>query len=201
MKYTKNIALASGCGLVFFLITIILMHLLRPDLHLLSSSVSEYAVGDYGWLMTNGFLSLAISALLLETGLLLSIRASKTSIITLSLFCIGSFLFTIFPTDIPVNKPTPRGLVHGFSALLALLNLGIAMIVWGFVFKKTRHWSSLAKLSWFFGVVSLVLFILFLATPVPFRGFSERILMGWDISWLIVISRRLYQHAALVATV
>ncbi len=31
------------------------MHLLRPDLHFLSSFVSEYAVGDYSWLMTVGF--------------------------------------------------------------------------------------------------------------------------------------------------
>ena len=190
----------SGCGLVIFFVIVLLMHFLRPDLYFFSSFVSEYAVGNYGWLMTIGFLSLATSALLLETGLLLSIKASKTSIITLSIFCIGSFLFTIFPTDIPVDKRTPRGLIHGFSALLALLNLGITMIAWGFVFKKNQHWKSLSKLCCFFGVISLVLFILFLATPVPFRGFSERILLIWDIGWLMLISTKLYQHSILVAT-
>ncbi len=190
----------SCCGLVFFLVATVLMHLLRPNLPFLSSFVSEYAVGDYGWLMTIGFFSLAIAALLLLIGLSMNLTTSNVSKITLGIFCAGTLLFSIFPTDVPVVlRPTPRGLIHGFAALIALIVLGVAMIAWGVVFNKNERWKGLKKLSIFFGVMSLLLFIIFLASPIPLRGLTERILLVWDVSWLLLVSRKLYHNAILIS--
>ena len=115
----------------------------------MSCFVSEYAVGEYGWLMTIAFYALAFGAALLLRGLLLNITSSKTSKITLSIFCIGMLLVAIFPTDIPGELPTPHGLIHGFAALIALTSLGISMIVWGVVFKKNNNLKNLATPSIF----------------------------------------------------
>ena len=113
----------------------------------------------------------------------------------------GILLVAIFPTDVPVIPPTPRGLVHGFSALIALTSLGISMIAWGTVFKKNENWERLAKPSLFFGVMSLLLFIVFFASPIPLRGLTERILMVWDISWLILVSSKLYRNSGFITPV
>ena len=166
---------------------------------MLSCFVSEYAVGNFGWLMTIAFYALAFAAALLLRGLLLNTTSSKASKITLSIFCVGMLLVAIFPTDVPVDPPTPRGLIHGFAALIALTSLGISMIVWGVVFKKNNNLKNLATPSIFYGVVSLVLLIIFIASPISFRGITQRFLLAWDISWLFLVSRKLYLHSALVA--
>ena len=167
---------------------------------MLSCFVSEYAVGNYGWLMTIAFYALAFAAALVLRGLLLNTKPSKTSKITLGIFCVGILLVAIFPTDVPVEPPSPRGLVHGFAALIALVSLGISMIAWGVVFKKNNNLKKLATPSLFFGVASLVLLIIFIASPISYRGLTQRFLLAWDISWLFLISRKLYSDTAGFAT-
>jgi hypothetical protein len=200
MKPTKPIAFISFCGCTAFVVIVCSLHFLRPDKNRLSCFVSEYAVGNYGWLMTLAFYTLAIAAALLLIGLLQDCKASATGCITLGIFSVGILLAGIFPTDLPGNPPTPCGLIHGFAALIALLNLGISMIAWRNVFKKNESWKSFAKPSIFYGVVSLVLLIIFVGSPISFRGLTQRILLGWDISWLLLVSWKLYQNTAGVAT-
>jgi uncharacterized membrane protein YidH (DUF202 family) len=200
MKPTKSIAFISLFGCTAFVVIVCLLHFLRPDKNRLSCFVSEYAVGNYGWLMTLAFYTLAIAAALLLIGLLQGYKASATACITFGIFSVGILLAGIFPTDVPVEPPTTRGLILGFAALIALLNLGISMIAWGNVFKKNENWKSFAKPSIFYGVVSLVLLIIFVGSPILFRGLTQRILLGWDISWLLLVSWKLYHNPAGVAT-
>lgn len=188
MKYNRAIPLISLCGTILFLAIVIILHVIRPDKNIMSCFVSEYAVGDYSWLMTTAFLSLATGVSLLLLALTRIVKASKTSVITLGIFCVGAFLLAIFPTDIPGDPPTSTGLIHGLSALVALLNLGIAMIFWGFVFSRNEECKSIAKLSWIFGAVSLALFIIFFMSPPAFRGLMQRILLLWNISWIVLVN-------------
>ena len=199
MKYTKTIAFISSCGLILFAVIVCLLHFLRPDKNRLSCFVSEYAVGNYSWLMTIAFYILSFAAALLLRGLLLNTTSSKTSNITLGIFCAGMLLVAIFPTDIPGELPTARGLIHGFAALIALTSLGISMIAWGVVFKKNNTLKRLATPSIFYGVVSLVLLIIFIASPISYRGLTQRFLLACDISWLFLVSRKLYLHSAFFA--
>lgn len=115
MSYTKKIALASLYGHLLFLFVFILMHFLRPDKSYLKNFTSEYAVDDFGWLMTLGFLGVVTGTLFFIIGLVFHFKPSKISVITLSLWCVGMLLATLFKTDVPVEKTTVKGLVHGFA--------------------------------------------------------------------------------------
>ena len=55
LKYNKAIAFISLCGVLLFLAITVLMHFLRLDKDPLVNFVSEYAVGNYGGIMTAGF--------------------------------------------------------------------------------------------------------------------------------------------------
>ena len=197
MKQTKTIALISISGFILFLVIVFTLHFLRPDKNMLTCYISEYAVGNYSWLLKISYYVLATSTALMLTGLLLNIDASKTSIITLGIFSFGILLASIFPTDVPVLPPTSIGLIHGIAALIALISLGITMIAWGFVFKKKENWKSFVKPSTYFGVLSLVLFIIHFASPLPIRGLTQRFLLVWDISWLLLVSNKLYRNSLL----
>lgn len=195
MKKTKNLAVISQAGFILFLTIVSVLHFLRPDKNMLSSFVSEYAVGNYNWVMTAGFYLLTMASAALLVGLLLGIKASKKGMVTFGIFCIGSILIAIFPTDVPVIPPTFHGLIHGFAALIALIDLPIAMIFLGYVFKENENWKSLAKPSLFFGLTSLVLFIIFFACPNTLKGIAERILLIWDVCWLLLVSNKLYSNS------
>jgi len=147
--------------------------------------------------MTTADYALTTAAVLLLTGLSLYFKASKKSMITLGIFCIGFLVLSIFPTDVPVIPTTPYGLIHALAALIALICLGIAMITWSFVFNTNENWKSLAKLSLFFGIVSLLLFIVHFASPIALKGLTRRILIIWDITWLLLVSIKLYLNTKL----
>lgn len=197
MKYTKIIALISLLGFILFLFIMLSLHFLRPDKNMLTCFVSEYAVGNYSWLLTTSYDVLAASATLLLIGLVLNNDSSKSSIITLGLFCIGILLASVFPTDVPVVHPTKTGIIHCIAALIGLISLGISMIIWGSVFKNNENWKSFAKLSIYFGAISLVLFIIHFVSPIPIKGLTQRILLVWDISWLLLVSSKLYRNSKL----
>ncbi len=112
MKHTKTIATISLLGFVLFLVIVCSLHFLRPDKNILTCFVSEYAVGNYSWLLTTSYNLLAASATLLLIGLVLNNDSSKSSFITLGLFCIGILLASVFPTDVPVVPPTQTGIIH-----------------------------------------------------------------------------------------
>lgn len=138
MKYSKTIGLFSLCGHLPFLAAFLLLHVLRPDKSIMSSFTSEFAAGDFGWIMTLGFFSITVGALSLIIGLLQQFSTTRTSLVSLSTWCIAMFLTGLFTTDLPGSAATPKGIIHGITALIAFINLGIAMISWGlFSGKKT----------------------------------------------------------------
>lgn len=192
MKKIKLLTLISLSGQVIFIAAVILMHFLRPDKNPVVDFVSEYAVGNYGWLMTFAFFSNAVGQACLFAVLLFVFKPSRISLFTFAIWCLGTFLFSIFKTDLPGQPPTFTGLVlHGIAALIAFVFLAISMMAWANVFKRNENWAKLTKISNFFGGTSIILFFVFLFSPVWLRGFTERILIGWDFGWLLLITTHL----------
>jgi alpha-beta hydrolase superfamily lysophospholipase len=192
IKRTKTFGLVSLGGHLLFISLVVLLHFLRTDLSLLTHFVSEYAFGVYGWVQTMAFFILGIAGLFLVAGLISEINASIMSIITLSFWCIGVFLIAIFPTDLAGTLPTKRGNIHVFGAQFAFINLGITMVLWGFNFRKNDSWKGIDNISWVFGIVSMLILAALVFSPISLKGLVQRMLFVWDLSWLILISRKLY---------
>jgi alpha-beta hydrolase superfamily lysophospholipase len=199
MKQTKIIALVSLWGHSLFIILVVLLHFLRTDLYPQTHFVSEYAIGNYGWIQTLAFSALGIAGLFLIIGLFSNIKASILSFVTFSFWCIGVFLIAIFPTDLPDALPTRTGNIHVFAAQFAFINLGITMTLLGFNFKQNDHWQTISSLSWFFGTMSIIILTALVLTPISLKGLIQRTLILWDVYWLILISRHLYFNSAQIA--
>jgi hypothetical protein len=65
----RAIGTAALSAIAVFTALLALMHLLRTDLNPVERMMSEYAVGDYGFLMTLAFLVMAVAVFALMTGL------------------------------------------------------------------------------------------------------------------------------------
>lgn len=49
--------------------------------------------------------------------------------------------------------------------------------------------------SWAFGVISIVLFVIFFMSPPSFRGITQRMLIVWDMLGLLLVNRALFRNA------
>ena len=99
------------------------LHFIQPDLDPSWTVISEYELGDYGWIMTVAFLAWGLSAV----SLFLAIRsqvgdlAGRAGLIFLLIGAAGPILAGLFTTD-PVSTPpdalTARGMIHSTGAAL-----------------------------------------------------------------------------------
>jgi Protein of unknown function (DUF998) len=68
-KQVASIATVAIAGIAYFVVIIVALHVLRPDLNPIQRPTSEYAVGPYGFLMTSAFFSMSVASFALVIGL------------------------------------------------------------------------------------------------------------------------------------
>jgi hypothetical protein len=118
-----------------FVLVLVLLHVLRPDLDPSWRFISEYAIGTFGYLMIMAFLSLSAG----YVGLFLAIRSQvpttwgKIGLALLRVSSAGMAIAGVFVTD-PITTPaTERGMtgrLHEVGALLDLTPLAAPLISW-----------------------------------------------------------------------
>lgn len=179
-----RIALAST---TLFVVLLIALHIINPELDPSWRFISEYALGPYGWLMILAFFALAGSCV----SLFVAIRSQvptlpgKIGLALLLITAIGMTIAGIFPTD-PITTGreamTLTGQIHEVGALLDLMPFAALLISWSL----TQHNSSwrparraLAGTAWL-PLLGLVLFMASVAFMLPADGkFSPEVLVGW----------------------
>jgi hypothetical membrane protein len=190
------IAAGAIVGLAFFAATALLLPL-QSEYSLTADTISELAIGRYGYLQTAGFFAVGGSSLALAIGIRVVTKGSWGSPIGsafIGLYGLGAILVGIFPTDEVdaagrVESPTSVGTVHNVVSALALV-FGIAgMFVLSRTFKRDARWRALWPWSLVPAVAALVGF--FLQSELPWVGLSQRIFVGTITLWLVLVAFRL----------
>src|SRR5262249_21635231 len=103
---------------VVFLALLATLHVLEPEFNS-GHLISEYQLGDYGFLMSLAFCLLGVSALLLAVSLWPRLHTRGGRIGSCWLLIIGAAFFVagVFP---PVQTPLIIGYLHGISGLVAI---------------------------------------------------------------------------------
>lgn len=130
---SKMTARMSIAGAALFLVLLIALHFIKPEVDPSWRMISEYEIGNYGWIMSLAFLSLSFSYLTL----FITIRpempptiAGRIGLALLMLGVIGSAIGGIFISDpITTEQVTLHGNLHGIGALLGIPTLPIAAIL------------------------------------------------------------------------
>lgn len=210
-KETSTISTTAAWLAITAVITyqglLVVLLFLRPDLDPYWHTISEWAIGPYGWLMTLAFLTSALSYAALFVLLKSQIRGVIGWIgLGILLICVigttGVGLFTTDPFDTPPDAITTTGLIHmisGFGALMLLpfaalllnLNLALQNPVWRSA-RRVLLWTAGLPLLGLVGFwVHLALFVLPLAVQygpdVPL-GWPNRILLLLYMVWLITFA-------------
>jgi hypothetical membrane protein len=136
-------------GLAFFAAIALLLPLVS-EYSLTADTISELAIGRYGYLQAAAFFAVGVSSLALAVGIRVATKGSWGSRIGfafIGLYGLGAIVVGIFPTDEVdaagrVESPTSVGTVHDVVSALAFV-VGIAgMFVLSRTFKRDASWRA-----------------------------------------------------------
>ena len=188
-----RISLVSGATLVVLLTA---LHFVKPDLNPSWHVISEYALGDYGWIMTIAFLAWGLSAVSLYVAIRSQVQtlAGRIGLVFLLVGAASPILAAIFPTD-PITTPpdavTTSGAIHSTGAMLIDGILIAATILTLSLVRKNPNWSPVRRpliwatvLAW----VGAVVFTVSMAVLLPQNGgqLGQDVLIGWQSRFVVV---------------
>jgi len=186
---TRAARLAIG-GIVFYQLLLIVLIFLRPDLDPSWHTISEWAIGPWGWVMSGAFVVSGLSYAALFVLLKSQLRGAmgRIGLGLLGICVIGAVGVGLCTTDpMPFHFPLSRiGTLHiifGSSQLVLLpwaallINLSLA--------RKSPKWGQARRaLIWtaglpLFGFVSFVLYSAIFVFPMGPEAYGPGVNIGW----------------------
>jgi hypothetical protein len=173
---------ASAAGAATILLLAIL-HLLSPEFNPATRMVSEYALGNYGWVLSLLFLTWAVSCV----SLFFAIRSQvgtlwgKVGLGFLLLSALGMAMAALF--DVSHS-------LHGLAALIGIPTLPVAAMLISVSLLRSSAWSTArTPLLWTANLTWISLVILFGTIAISLANgieFGSNMLVGWPNRFLIV---------------
>lgn len=199
-----KLTLAAGGA---FLLLLTIVHLAKPDLDPSVRPISEYALGNYGWIMTLAFLAWGLSGLSLFVALRphVATRGGRIGLAFLLIGATGPILAALFPMD-PITTSseamTMSGKLHSLGAVLGDgIPIGAAVLTWSLV-RGNRAWAparwplvSTAALAWVgAGVMTATLAAVLSQNggqpgPNIALGWPARFMIAAYVSWIVTAAR------------
>jgi hypothetical protein len=186
-EIARNAARVSFAAAATFVVLLAALHFLKPELDPSWRFISEYAIGDFGWIMVLAFLSLALSTVALYIVIRSEMHtvAGKIGLAFLLISAAGLTIAGIFTTD-PITTShdalTMRGNLHSLGGTLGIaVPFAAALISWQLA--RTPTWSTARQaLLWAagFAVVSFLISFISVMVMLPSDGqFGPDVLVGW----------------------
>jgi hypothetical protein len=195
----------SLASTITFMVLLFLLHFIKPEFDPSWRMISEYAIGNLGWVMSLAFLAWAAAFV----GLFMALRSQihnligKIGLALLLMSALGLVLAGLFTTD-PVtqtSEPTTSGIIHSiggtlgmampFSALFLCISL-VKNPAWK---AKKRTIITVTVIAWIGFLVAMGMMGVLLSeskgvfSPETPLGIPNRFeVLGYCI-WLIVMAR------------
>ncbi len=193
----KRLITISLISISYFIAIIVVLHFLRTDLNPISRPTSEYAVGQYGFLMTPAFFGMSVASFSLVIGLNkgMSLQSkSRFGLILLGIWGVGVLVAMSFPIDPEGTKSTITGMIHRINGPLVFLCLTTGTILVSRSFRRDENWQTLYPFAL---TLSLIMLITFIITGVNvfarlgFEGVFQRVFLIVFATWFILTTLHL----------
>jgi len=168
------------CVVILFII-IILFHLFRTDHDPLLQTMSEYTIGPFGIFLPIALITLGLSSFLSYFAIretLPTTRLIKNGIRALLLWAIFITIAGIFPTDYITDPYSFSGVIHGVSSYFAFLSLPFTYFYLSLFYRKEPGSSINYYRYQIYFYFSLSGFIIYLISPLGYKGLAQRIFLG-----------------------
>jgi hypothetical protein len=201
----RTAALLSFAGAATFVVLLAALHFIKPELDPSWHFISEYAIGDYGWMMVLAFLSLALSYVSLFVAVRSQLRtlAGRIGLALLVVSALGLIIAAIFTTDpitVSEDAVTTEGTLHNLGGTLGIAMPFAAGLI-GWRLARNPAWSSARRpilCATGLALVAFVVSFFSLGVMASQSGgkFGPDVLVGWSNRlevvaysvWLMVVA-------------
>ena len=173
-----------------------LLHFLEPEVND-RDAVSEYALGDYGWLMNIAFFAAAVGIGALAYALHSSLVRSKFALAGIALLWLAAAAWVCLGAgniDPEGADTTTHGLIHGIGFLVGLPTRLAAPLVLAGAFRRDERWVRHRRVTLALGITALVAELAGfadLAAPVTLR-----LALGLWLLWIALTGLRVLRVKA-----
>ena len=193
--------LGGAAGVAVFAVSVLLLHVLQPELSPRDEAVSYYVHGASGWLLTVGLLALGIGSLFLVGGLIRGVRGSGATsgrwlVATWAVCVLLGGAFRADPPGHWSEPPSVSGMIHGSAAMIAFLALPAASLCLTRSFRRDSRWVTRARVLRVLAFAALISLALFAGSLLPvfvrpgppiLLGLTERVLLAVYACWLATV--------------
>jgi hypothetical protein len=190
-----------------FVVLLAALHFIKPSLDPSWHFISEYAIGDFGWIMVLAFSSLALSFVTLFVAIRSQLptivgRIGLTLLLVSALGLTIAAIFTTDPITVSENAVTTEGTLHNLGGTLGIaMPFAAALIGWKLA--RNPGWSSAKQpLLWATGLALVAFVVSFVSLGVIVSQndgkFGPEVLVGWPNRfeilaysvWLMVVAKQ-----------
>ena len=202
----RPFGLLAVASVVYYVLIVLAMHVLQPELDPRHIPMSVYVLGPYGFLMTTTFFALAAGLLGVSIGLSQTLprtRLTKVAVAVTVIACAGFLIAGIFQTDWPPPMRSTSSQLHGLGGLVAFPAVVIASVLFSLTFRSDEFWRRVsvvalalsagivAAFASFYGLIAANISAGVEDRPAEFLGLVQRIILGLLFVWMIVVGRHL----------
>jgi len=196
--FAANAARISIASEVLFLLLLLSLHLLEPELDPTWRFISEYALGRFGWMMVLAFLALATSLANAGVAVFSQIRTivGYIGLAVLGIGAIGMLIAAIFTTD-PVTTSREAATFSGNMHVLggSLDFTPVAALLLSFGLARNQAWRSIRKWLFITTAITWVAMVAFMVVlpydgkvgPGVLAGLFGRFLLLSYLGWLLTV--------------
>ena len=161
----RFLAVAAMAGQPLFAALTVLAGLVKPGYDIAEQTVSDLAVGAYGWIQTANFLILGVAMMAFAVVL----RSRRGALFGFA--GLGVIASAFYETDLAGAAETSHGATHNMLFLLIFLALITAFAL---------HGSRLIALTVFAGLFTVILIGLFVESVI-FRAIEKATIRRWGM--------------------
>lgn len=194
-RRARVLSAAALLGVTYYILSVLALHVLRPDEDPIQRAVSDYAVGRFGALLTLAFLVRSAGVVCLVAALAKTLGAtrSRAGLALLAIYAACGLLIAIFPTDLPGAPPSRAGALHTLFALVSFLTVTVAAFVFARAFGRDPRWRPFQPAAYVLAVLVLAGLVAQLGVLVvpAFKsdfGAAERIFILVVVVWLEAVA-------------
>ena len=173
---TQRIVLACAA---YFVIVLAILHVLEPEFDPRFRFMSEYALGDYGWLMTTTFFALGLASIVAAVGLRTVHQSSRSTRIGLGLLLVaGIFIWLagIFKDSTP----------HLLASVVVFPSIVMAVLLLSWTLRQAAGWHNIYRVTLLIAIGLLAAF-LSIAADVGMPGLQQRVFIFLFLLWLAIV--------------